>query len=227
MPSQVGPRLTEAAQGLEKARDALLAGSQQAGSQRDWGLARRLVELAERADSLREEIKSLTGTSTPQATQEPPGESEPLRKRCPQCGAQDNWHRARTCLKCGYDFGARKRAGFPRFVVRNGLLVKVALQRDRRNVYEHTVPQDKFDKILARLVAMASAQSEAGEEFTVDDVQTGLDCPKYMTYVVVSLLLQKDLFVRGRKGLYRFSEPEDFPTAVAGLWSRLPRAEQD
>jgi hypothetical protein len=224
-------RLTEAVQGLEKARDVLLASSQQAGGQRDWALARKLMDLAERADALREEAKAVAGgggksEAAPEVPREAAG--SPLHKRCPRCGYAEVWQRARTCEKCGYDYRAEKRGGFPKFGVRGGMLVKKGLQRDGRSVYEHAVPQDKFEKLVARLGTLAAGRDgHRQKEFTVDDVQRGLDCPKYMTYVAVSLLLREGLLIRARKGAYLFAAPGDFASEAAGLWGRLQNAEGD
>jgi hypothetical protein len=225
-------RLAETAPGLQKVRDALLAGSQQAGGQGDWALARKLIDLAERADALRQETMALAGgAGKAEAAPETPGEAarRPMPQRCPGCGYAEVSPRARTCAKCGHDFGGEKRGGFPRFSVRGGMLVKKGLQRDGRSVYEHAVPQDKFDQILARLAALAAGRDEHRQKgFTVDDVQRGLDCPKYMTYVVVSLMLREGLLVRPRKGAYLFAAPGEFSSEAGGLWGDLQkRGERD
>jgi hypothetical protein len=194
MPNELEPRFGDAGRGLEKTRDLLLAASQRAGGRGDWGLARRLVDLAERADTLRREIQELAGTRPPEPAPQAPRE-EPTPR-------------------------AKKHGSYPKFSIRGGVLVKAGLGRDKRTIYEHTVPRDKYDQILARLAAMAGGDYSRGE-FAIDEVHNEVDCPVYMTYAMVSLLQQEGLLSRERKGAYRFVAPEQFASRASGIWERL------
>src|SRR5712691_5675556 len=74
MSKQLGHPWSDAVQALENARDILLASSQQAGTLGDWSLVRKLVDLAERTDLLREEVRAVASGEA-RAAIEPPVQS--------------------------------------------------------------------------------------------------------------------------------------------------------
>ena len=82
------------------------------------------------------------------------------------------------------------------------------------------MPQDWYEQIFDRLVQMTKAPGKP-HPFSIDQVQKGMDCPRYMTYVVVSLLLRVGLIVRARKGSYTFAQPATFAGQAAALWEQL------
>src|SRR5262245_25169454 len=128
--------LSEAARLLADAREHLLQGVSQAAGARDWTTAKRLPELAERADELRAEVQALAGERIPVA---PPAEpTQPAR----------------------HAEVKRAHPPFPQFEVRGEMLVKRGLQRSGRDIYEHAVPRDRFEHILDRLAEMAAGSGK-------------------------------------------------------------------
>jgi hypothetical protein len=191
---------------LTEARDLLLSQSQEAASQGCWAHARKLMELAERADRLREEVQGLTTAGLAETEQE---------NRLLQATPEDELSPR----------GIPAREGYPKYVVRDGALVKLGLQRDGHNVYEHAVPQEHFDQLVRQLTDMAATRTHGKQRpFTVEDVQKGVRCPRYMTYAAVSLFVREGLIVRARKGSYTFAAPATFANAAAALWIRLKGA---
>ncbi len=201
--------LNEALRRLEQARDFLVRSSQEASGGREWARARRLVDLAEYTDRLRAEVEALRSDGDASDASEALSEGMPPRGE-------------RLAVPAGS--GKARPAGYPRFWVRDDVLVKQGLQRDGRNVYEHAVPRERFENILERLAKLAHQRTK---EFSIDDVQQALDCPVYMTYVVVSLLVREGLVRRARKGAYGFPAPDEFPAQAAGLWPKLQKPERN
>ncbi len=197
--------LTEAVAFLTRARDLLLGQSQSAGGQGNWATAKSLIDLAERADRLREEIPALRMS---REGHRPKEESE-QESTAAEDGATDQ-----TTAQNGY----------PKYFVRGNNLVKRGLQRSGQDVYEHAVPQDWYEQIFDRLVQMTKAPGKQ-HPFSIDQVQKGMDCPRYMTYVVVSLLLRVGLIVRARKGSYTFAQPTRFAGQAGALWEQLKQRE--
>lgn len=205
----MGVELSEAVTSLAKIRNQLRSASQHAASGGDWGKAKLMMDLAERADGLREELSvHVTENPQPMATEatELPGEVDIAQESAKA--------------------EPPARGKYPRYWVGGGALTKQGLQRDGRDTYEHAVPRERFDEIAGHLADMAAAARIKQRQFTIDQVQQLLDCPRYMTYVVVSLLVSAGLVVRARKGSYRFSDPDTFRLAVKDLWDRLERGDR-
>jgi hypothetical protein len=199
------PPSTAALHELESVRVCLVRDSHQAGNQRDYGRARKLMDLAERIDGLRAEIKSVytdeSQTAQRDGTSPAGGGRQPTAKRPDQ-------------------------GDYPRFRRRGDSVVKQALQRNGRDIYEHAVPRDQFQQILDRLTAMAAGQAAGRQrEFTMNDIEKALPpLPRYMVYVTVSLLLRVELLARARKGAYVFANAEAFAADSARLWEQLQNA---
>jgi hypothetical protein len=203
----MGSSRPEVSRLLTQARDLLLTESQHAASHGDWGTAKTLMELAERADRLREEVSGPAGLGGPTPKQEgtQPASISGELSASPQLPL---------------------RQGYPKYLVRDDSLIKRGLQRDRRAVYEHAVPQERYEQILDRLGQLASAFAHGKQRpFSIEQIQHGLDCPRYMTYVVVSMLLRHGLLLRARKGSYTFAAPAAFAATAAALWDQLKGAD--
>ncbi len=194
----MGHSMSDATRLQEQVRNLLLQHSQQAGSSGNWALFRRLGELAERADALRADIQGAqAGAETPLPPREEPRTAPAASK-----GTTD----------------------YPRFGVRGGQLVKQGLQRNGRDTYEHAVPRDKCERILADLAPLAARPTRI---FAMDDIASSRDLPRYMTYVVVSLLVRQGLVRQLRKGAYKFAAATDLTQEMAALWPKLEKVELD
>jgi len=208
MTKRNGPDWQQALGALEKARDIFLAQSQQAGSEGGWALARRLMDLAERADALRREAAALaeSGEGLESVVEEM---QRPARPELPASVPPEA-------------------ADFPRYFVRSGTLVKQGLQRNGRDVYEHAVPRDQFERVLDYFRERASRLAGGRQKpFSVDDVHRAVsDLPKYMVYVAISLLLKEELLQQARKGAYLIAAPGNFATASSGLWESLLKTDK-
>jgi hypothetical protein len=197
--------LTDAVHSLEEARDLLLQSSQHAGSQHDWTRARQLFDLAEQIGKLRDLVEGVDGGSQPPSLFEQAeralqtqGEASPSPRR------------------------SGRPSDYPKFAVRGAVLVKTGLQRNGRDVYEHSIPKEQFDKFLSHLKSMAASRTKSARKpFKADDLQEAIACPQYMVFIVLLLLLREGLLQRVRRGVYVFASPEGFATSAAGLWDRL------
>jgi hypothetical protein len=166
------------------------------------------MEFAERADALRREAHALAESD------EPP---EPVAKEEPR-PARPEW-----AAPVPHESG-----DFPRYFVRGGALVKQGLQRNGRDVYEHAVPRDQFERLLDYFRERASRQSGGRQKhFSVEDVHHAVsDVHKYMVYVAISLLLKEGLLQQARKGAYLIPAPGTFATASSALWESLRKTEK-
>jgi hypothetical protein len=188
---------------LAQARDVLLVESQRAGSDGDWEHGRRLFELARGADELAKGVsQAAAGLVAADAADDDPSRSVTL----PPPGA-----------------GGRPASaeGYPKFTTNDEYLVKEGLQRGGDDIYQHAVPRARYEEILKAVEATANAATSRRRAFSIDQVQKRLSCPRYMTYVVVSMLLQRGLLVRARKGSYTFANPATFAADAANLWDQL------
>jgi len=191
------PSWENAMQALESVRDILLSSSQHAGIQRNWALARNLVDLAERADKLREDIGTVGSGKLL---------VEPLVPATPSA-EQPQAHR-------------NDADSYPRFFIRGGHMVKQGLQRNGVDQYEHAVPREQFSQILEHLREMAARRSK--REFSVEQVHKALSAlPKYMVYTTMSLLMHQGMLEKARKGAYKFARAESFADESSSLWNKL------
>ena len=71
----------------------------------------------------------------------------------------------------------------------------------------------------------AGRLSGTQKPFRADDVEDTLPAlPKYMLYVVMSMLLKEKLLFRPHKGAYLFVDPGEFEERAAALWEQLQQA---
>jgi hypothetical protein len=205
----MGDTLSEVVVILTRARNYLLSDSQQAAGEGNWAKAKALMELAERTDRLRIEVSGITGgeiRAPARDDAEPPPPEDGEEGDLPQ--------------------SPPTRGGYPKYRIRDNALIKQGLQRGGENVYEHAVPRERFDEILDQLANLADAAGRLNQRpFSIEKIQQGLTCPRYMTYVVVSFLLQQKLLIRARKGSYTFAAPSAFRSEAAKLWDDLKGAD--
>lgn len=115
---------------------------------------------------------------------------------------------------------ARKsRKAYPKYSLRSGVLIKTGLSRDRRTEYEHAVPKNEFDGIIARLEELSSRKT-----FAVEDVLKTAKCPSYQVYLVIAFLKERGLLVAPRRGLYAFRRPKEFIADTRVNWDSLAEA---
>jgi len=115
----------------------------------------------------------------------------------------------------------RKRE-YPRFCVREGVLIRIGWSKKGKREYEHKVPKDVF---LYAVKAVASAGSTARGPVTAEDIigrvtdVTGAPIPSYQVYVAIGLLKQQGCIEQvGREG---YMIPNDVDTRAHALWADL------
>jgi hypothetical protein len=192
---------------LEKARGALLQASQQAAQRGRWPFARKLVELAERVDGIRVEAETQGPASNHR-------QAQMFALVAPSLASLDAVQAER----------ARKHAEYPIYIVNDGMLVKRGLQRDGLNFYEHAVPREACSAIIRQIQAKTHETDGKARPFTIDDLQHDLTCPRYMTYVVASLLLRHGLMTRTGKGKYIVESPATLVEDVTKLLEEIQRS---
>jgi hypothetical protein len=197
--------LKEASTSLDQVKVALFDASREcvkteAGN--EWDVAKTLFSLAENADSLNRQIKSLVNGSETKAV---------VTEVEPRINAAQFREEASERVP------RKRKEDYPKYEVRGDRLVKIGLGRDKRTEYEHEIAKGEFDKILARLTSIAASQ----KQFTVDQVQEGLDCPVYQTYALIAVLAKMGLLTNPRRGTYRFTTPGTFSSAASTVWERL------
>jgi hypothetical protein len=205
----MGDTLSEVVVILMQARKYLLTSSHKSADEGNWARAKVLMELAERADRLRNDVSGVSGGELlpeQRADDEPTASDEIEESNHPQI--------------------TTTRAEYPKYRVSDNALIKQGLQRGGEKVYEHAVPKDRFEAIINHLADMADAVGRAKlRPFSIEKIQQGLTCPRYMTYVVVSFLLQRKLLIRARKGSYTFVAPNVFRSEAPKLWDDLKGAD--
>ena len=187
--------LNEADKSLGRVRDLLLAASQQAANRGEWDKAKDMMAWAERSDQLRAEI-----AGGGHATHTDEGREKELEPVAAGDGTES------------------EDARYPRYFLRDGSLVKQGQQRASGGVYEHMVPRDRYDQILEPLIATARSKKRT---FSISYIQKSLDCPLYMIYAVVAMLVRQGLLYRARKGAYAFKAAETFEKDAVNIWDTL------
>jgi hypothetical protein len=110
----------------------------------------------------------------------------------------------------------RRKADYPKYVIRNSSLIRIGLSRDRRSEYEHVVGIDELRKITERLAHFLSV-----EQFVVNEVQEGLEVPIYQTYLVTTLLRELGILELIRRGVYRFGDVDESQLVPSKVHERV------
>ncbi len=195
---------------LEEIRETVFDASREcvkSGNGGEWQMAETLFNFAKSVDALRQQATYLADGTSSTPTSEVTHRSASAGRHNPQ--DKDSQHLPRKC-----------KGDYPKYLIRSGCLVKVGLSRDKRTEYEHEVPKSEFDKIVARLSTLATPN----KEITVEQVQTGLDCPSYQTYIVIAVLLQMSVLSSPWRGAYKFAAADKFAADASAMWTRLPHA---
>ena len=199
---KVNQSIAKVSKRLEEVRDMLFECSRQSvNGGGEWQTAETLFSLAKNADLLRQQVSRVSdGIPSPGVEVQPVNLQE---ANLPEVTKPSR----------------KRKEDYPKFVMRSDCLLKIGLSRNKRTEYEHEVPKAEFDKIVARLVSLAPT----GNEVTVEEIQGGLDCPSYQTYVVIAVLLQMGLLTSPWRGAYKIRNARRFANDANGVWSRLPR----
>jgi hypothetical protein len=195
---------------LKEIREKILDASRECfrnDTGQEWREAELLFNFAKSVDALRQEADALSKGASRASTATPP----------PQLGGSRHIGGKEAE---GQRQPKKRKEDYPRYMIRSGCLVKVGLSRDKRTEYEHEVPKSEFDKVVARLSALAAPN----KEITVEQVQADLDCPSYQTYIVVAVLLQMGVLNSPWRGTYKFAAADKFAADAAAVWNRLPQA---
>ena len=183
-------------------RDELLAASQEfaKSESHNWGQAERMFAASKKVDELcRSVLTPATEHATDQASVSPAA-----------VDGADTVHSAdRTSRK-------KSKKDYPQYTVRSGALIKIGLSRNRRDVYEHTVPRGEFDGVVQRLGELAGRK-----HFSAEDVIDTVPCPSYQAYIVISLLKDRGLLAVPRRGMHAFTRPNNFLSEAGALWDSL------
>ena len=95
--------------------------------------------------------------------------------------------------------------------------MKVGLGRDKRTEYEHEVPREEFDKVLAQLTSLSRTHSR----FAAEELINNAECPAYQIYIVIAVLTKLGFLVSPRRGTYKFVTPGTFQSVAATIWDKL------
>jgi hypothetical protein len=182
-------------------RDELLAASHEfaKSENHDWAKAERFFAASKKVDELwRSVLTPTTGSATEQVNV----------SRADVNGAETTPVDDKSKKKSKKDY--------PKYSVRSGALIKTGLTRNRRDVYEHTVPRGEFDSVIQRLGELAGRK-----HFSADDVIDKVPCPSYQAYIVISLLKDRGLIAVPRRGMYAFTRPKNFLSQAGAIWNSL------
>lgn len=188
-------------------RDELLAASQEfaRSENHDWNEAERLFNASKRVDEL---CRSALAPSA-----QHPIDKVTLSRESNGDGSADQADRRPR---------KKSKKDYPQYTVRSGALVKIGLSRNRRDVYEHTVPRTEFDAVIERL-----GQLVGRKHFSADDVIDKVSCPSYQAYIVISLLKDRGLLAVPRRGMYAFTRPKNFLGEAGALWDSLEQRQTE
>jgi hypothetical protein len=183
-------------------RDELLAASQEfaKSENHDWGQAERLFAASKKVDELCcSVVTPVTDHATDQLSVPPAA-----------VNGVDTVHSA--------DRKSRKKSkkDYPQYTVRSDALIKLGLSRNRRDVYEHTVPRAEFNAVIQRLGQLAGRK-----HFSAEDVIGQVSSPSYQVYIVISVLKDRGLLAVARRGMYAFTRPKNFLSEAGALWDSL------
>jgi len=117
------------------------------------------------------------------------------------------------------------KAGYPKFLVRNGVLVRLAWSKRKGTEYVHKVPLAVFDSIVKVCTGLARSGPGPfpGEEvIRLANAQGHDPIPAYQVYVVIGLLRQEGCIEQvGREG-YKF--PPDLVGHAQSAWEKAAEA---
>jgi hypothetical protein len=183
-------------------RDELLTASQEfaKSENRDWEQAERLFAASKTVDELCRSV--LTPVSDHRV------------ERFSVSHADVNG--AETAHSVDRKSPRKSKKDYPQYAVRSGALTKIGLTRNRRDVYEHTVPRTEFGAVIQRLGDLAGRK-----HFSADDVIDKVSCPSYQAYIVISLLKERGLLTVPRRGMYAFTRPKSFLNEAWTIWDSL------
>jgi hypothetical protein len=195
-------QLSKIARTLNDVRETLFECSRESvkGEDNEWHQAEALFSLAKSVDGLRRQTLSLMNGV-------PVSQSE-ARAISPPKG------------KVSAKTGKKNKEDYPHYKVRGRSLIKTGLGRDERTEYEHIIPRSEFEKVIAKIAALASSR----KEFTAEAVQENLDCPMYQTYTVLALLRQMNLLEMPRRGSYQAPANGSFPANPDAIWNKIGHA---
>jgi hypothetical protein len=183
-------------------RDELLAASHEfaKSENRDWERAERLFAASKRVDELCRSV--LTPVSDHGI--------ERVSVSHADVNGAETAHSADSRLR------KKSKRDYPQYTVRSGTLTKIGLTRNRRDVYEHTVPRAEFEAVIQRLGELAGRK-----HFKADDIIDKVSCPSYQAYIVISFLKERGLLVIPRRGMYAFTRPKNFLNEAGTIWDSL------
>src|SRR5436309_2186072 len=167
--AELEPTKTRIERLFHELRDQLLAASHQLAKSdtHDWPQAERLFAASKRVDELcRNVLTPVNDNLTEQVSV-----------------AHADINGAETRHSADRKSRKKSKKDYPQYAVRSGALIKFGLSRNRRDVYEHTVPRGEFDTVIQRLGELAGRK-----HFTAADVVDKVPCPSYQAYIVISLL---------------------------------------
>jgi hypothetical protein len=198
---KLNQQLSKIALTLNDVRETLFECSRESvkGEDNEWHKAEALFSLAKSVDGLRRQTLTLMN-GTPESQVEVRAISRPK-------------------VKVSAKTGKKNKEDYPHYRVRGRSLIKTGLGRDEKTEYEHIVPRSEFEKIIAKVAAIASSR----KEFTAEAVQENLDCPMYQTYMVLALLRQLNLLEMPRRGSYQ-SPANGFPSNPDAIWDQVQHA---
>lgn len=202
---RVNQQLLKVARTLNEVRETLFECSRESvkGEDNEWHKAEALFGLAKSVDGLRRQALSLmNGLPTSESILRASASAiSPLK--------------AKVTAKPG----KKNNKDYPHYKVRGRSLIKTGLGRDKKTEYEHLIPRSEFEKVVAKIAALASSR----KEFTAEAVQENLDCPMYQTYMVLALLRQMNLLETPRRGTYQ-APANGFPPSSDAIWDKIGHA---
>jgi hypothetical protein len=198
---KLNQQLSKIARTLNDVRETLFECSRESvkGEDNEWSKAEALFSLAKSVDGLRRQTLTLMN-GTPESQAEVRTISPPK-------------------VKVSAKTGKKNKEDYPHYKVRGRSLIKTGLGRDEKTEYEHIVPRGEFEKVIAKVAALAASR----KEFTAEAVQDGLDCPMYQTYMVLALLRQMSLLEMPRRGSYQ-APANGFPSSPDVIWDQVQHA---
>lgn len=107
--------------------------------------------------------------------------------------------------------------GYPRFVRRGDVLVRIGLRRDKSETYEQKLPWKEYEAIRDALLPFA----ERVKTFEAPEIIDRAKTPAYLVYLLLGLLQGTGYVVSPSRGSYRFSQVSD-AAALDAVWTHLP-----
>lgn len=119
--------------------------------------------------------------------------------------------------------GRSKGISYPRFVARNGELLKIGWSKKAKREYTHRVPRTVVDALTQKVKKVSPSKRQFATEDLLPLVEsgTGNEVPEYQAYVALAFLREMGIVEKhGRQG-YTVKAKRDLDALLESAWASV------